>query len=63
MVISPDHKADAGQQSIVVHYIELVFEEKLKNYYRDIKHIKDMFPANIIKQFENDGDIWGNIVR
>ena len=43
--------------------IELVFEEKMKNYYRDIKHIKDMFPANIIKQFENDGEIWGNIVR
>lgn len=42
---------------------ELLLEEKMKNYYREIKSVKEMVKGDVIKHVENDSDIWASIVR
>lgn len=35
----------------------------MKNYYREIKSVKEMVKGDVIKHVENDSDIWASIVR
>ena len=41
--------------------LELIFEDKMKNYHRDAKSIKEMFAPESIHLLGNEGDNFGEL--
>lgn len=44
-------------------FIETIYETKLEEYNKDIKAVKELFPPNIVCKFQNQDNVWEDIIQ